>query len=159
MWPSLNSDAGRISITCTSSSAAKLEQLPSFGADRPIQAADATELQEKLDDTAVDAVINHLSGEFTDACLSALGRGGRMVICGRTAGQFSEIDTQELFLEHKRVIGSTMGTRADLERVVGLYEDGTIEPPVHETYDFDRAGQAFADMRNRDVIGNLVITP
>lgn len=152
-------DAMGVRSICTSSSATKLEQLPAFGADRLIQAADATELDEKLDDIEpVDAVINHLSGAFTGVCMSALDRAGRMIICGRTVEQFSEIDTQELFLEHKRVIGSTMGTQADLERVVGLYEDGTIEPPVHETYELGQAGQAFADMRSRDLIGNLVIT-
>ncbi|WP_136716569.1 alcohol dehydrogenase catalytic domain-containing protein [Halorientalis salina] len=153
-------DAMGVRSICTSSSEAKLDRLPAFGADQLIQATDVTELGEQLADVEpVDAVINHLSGEFTDACLSALGRGGRMVICGRTAGQFSEIDTQELFLEHKRVIGSTMGTQADLERVVDFYEDGAVEPPVHETYGLDRAGQAFADMRDRTVVGNLVITP
>lgn len=153
-------DAMGVRSICTSSSVAKLEQLPEFGADQLIQAVDVSELREKLNNIEpVDAVINHLSGEFTDACLSALDRGGRMVICGRTAGQFSEIDTQELFLEHKQVIGSTMGTQADLERVVGFHEEGAIDPPVHETYRLSRAGQAFADMRDRDVIGNLVITP
>ena len=145
---------------CTSSSAAKLEQLSAFGADHLVEAADAADLAKELKEFApVDGVINHLAGEFTDACLSALDRGGRMVICGRTAGQYSEIDTQDLFLGHKHVVGSTMGTQADLERVVDFYENGELEPPIHETYDLDRADQAFADMQNRDAVGNLVITP
>lgn len=77
----------------------------------------------------------------------------------RPAGQYSEIDTQDLFLGHKQAVGSRMGIQADLERGVGLFENGALLPPVHETYDLDSAGQAFADMRNRDVVGNLIITP
>jgi NADPH:quinone reductase-like Zn-dependent oxidoreductase len=144
---------------CTSSSESKLNQLSTFGADDLIQAADADELEVEMDGRKpVDAVLNHLGGEFTAVGLSALRRGGRMVICGRTAGQYSEIDSQDLFLEHKRVIGSTMGTEADLERLVGFLEAGVIDPPIHETYNLDAAGQAFATMENRDVVGKIVLT-
>ncbi|WP_436347136.1 quinone oxidoreductase family protein [Natronorubrum sp. FCH18a] len=153
-------DVMGVHTICTSSSAAKLEQLASFGADHLLPADDAEELATELEAFApVDGVINHLAGEFTDACLSALDRGGRMVICGRTADQYSEIDAQDLFLGHKHVVGSTMGTQADLERVVGFYEDGSLTPPVHKTYDLDRTGRAFADMKNRDVVGNVLVTP
>jgi NADPH2:quinone reductase len=153
-------DAMGIRSVCTSSSPEKLDQLSAFGADELLEAADADALGEKLEGLEpVDAVLNHLAGPFTDVCLSALRRNGRMIICGRTAEKYSEIDTQNLFLGHKRIIGSTMGTQADLERVVDLYEADAIAPPVHETYSFDDAGQAFADMQNRDVVGNLVVTP
>lgn len=145
---------------CTSSSAAKLDELAALGADHLVEAGSPAELASELDAfEPVDAVLNHLAGGFTDACLPALKRGGRMVICGRTVDQYSEVDTQELFLEHKRIIGSTMGTQADLERVVALYEDGALEPPIHGTYSLEEGGQAFADMRDRDVVGKLVITP
>jgi NADPH:quinone reductase-like Zn-dependent oxidoreductase len=145
---------------CTSSSAAKLDQLSAFGADHLVEAASPSALADELAAfEPVDAVLNHLAGGFTDVCLGALKRGGRMVICGRTVDQYSKIDTQDLFLDHKQVIGSTMGTQADLERVVGFYEGGTIDPPIHETYALGDGGQAFADMRDRDVVGKLVITP
>lgn len=107
----------------------------------------------------VNAVLNYLAGEFTAVGLSVLRRGSQIVICGRMAGQYSEIDTQALFFEHKRIIGSTMGTEDDLERVVGFFEDGTIDPPLYETYALDAADQAFADRGNRDIVGKLVITP
>lgn len=145
---------------CTSSSASKLEQLGEFGADHRVQVTDAAALEDSVSEFApVDAVLNHLGGAFTDPGLSVLRTDGRMVICGRTAGQYSEIDTQDLFLGHKQLLGSTMGTQADLNRVVEFVENGRFEAPVHATYDLDDAGQAFADMESRDVVGKLVITP
>lgn len=145
---------------CTSTSESKLDSLAVFGADHCLQVKSASALADAVGGLGpVDAVLNHLGGAFTDAGLSTLRRGGRMVVCGRTADQFSEIDTQELFLEHKQIVGSTMGTQIDLERTVGFVESGQFEPPVHETYNLDEAAQAFTDMAARDVVGKLVITP
>jgi NADPH2:quinone reductase len=82
-----------------------------------------------------------------------------MVVCGRTAGRYSTVDTQDLFLGHKQILGSTMGTQADLERIVEFVKHGAFEPPVHATYGLEETAQAFADMESRDVFGKLVVTP
>ena len=153
-------DALGAESVCTSTSESKLDALGAFGADHRVRVTDASALADDVAEFGpVDAVLNHLGGPFTRAGLSALRRGGRMVVCGRTAGRFAEIDTQDLFLEHKRLVGSTMGTQADLRRVVGFVEDGRFEAPVHATYDLDETGRAFADMESRDVVGKLVVTP
>ncbi|MFC6838356.1 alcohol dehydrogenase catalytic domain-containing protein [Halomarina ordinaria] len=145
---------------CTSTSSSKLDALGVHGGDHRIVVEDAEMLPDAVAEFGpVDAVLNHLGGPFTDAGLATLRRGGRMVICGRTADRYSTFDTQDLFLEHKQVLGSTMGTQADLERVVRFVEAGQFDPPVHETYDLEEAHQAFADMENRDVVGKLVVTP
>ncbi|MFC7156983.1 alcohol dehydrogenase catalytic domain-containing protein [Halomarina halobia] len=145
---------------CTSTSESKLERLEEFGADYRLR----VEAPDALEDAVaglrpIDAVLNHLGGAFTAAGVSVLRRGGRMVICGRTAGRHSTIDTQDLFLEHKRIVGSTMGTQADLERVVEFVENNRFEPPVHATYELEETGRAFADMVSRDFVGKLVVTP
>jgi NADPH2:quinone reductase len=82
-----------------------------------------------------------------------------MVVCGRTAGRSSEIDVPDLFLGHKRVEGSTMGTQGDLERLVALVADGELSPEVDATYSLAGTGSAFAAMQDRETIGKLVVTP
>lgn len=145
---------------CTSTSESKLGSLDEFGADHRVRVSDAADLEEAVAEFGpFDAVLNHLGGAFTDPGLSVLRTGGRMVICGRTAGRRSEIDTQDLFLGHKQVVGSTMGTQADLDRVVEFVEEGAFEPPVHATYGLEETDRAFADMEARDVVGKLVVTP
>jgi NADPH2:quinone reductase len=81
-----------------------------------------------------------------------------MVVCGRTAGGSSEIDIPDLFLGHKRVEGSTMGTQRDLERLVDLVADGDFSPEVDATYPLDETGAAFAAMQERAGVGKLVVT-
>ncbi len=144
----------------TSTSAAKLDRLSEIGTDFTIETDDPETLRDAVTDIgAPDAVLNHLGGEYTEMGLDVLRRGGRMVICGRTAGRRSEIDVPQLFLDHKHVIGSTMGTQTDLQTLVQLLADGTLEPVIDDEYDLSDTDQAFADMQNRDIFGKLVVHP
>lgn len=143
----------------TSSSSAKLEQLRALGLDHAIQGTDPDEIRPAVARVGEpDVVLNHLGGEYTALGLKALRRGGRMVVCGRTAGTRSEIDVPDLFLQHKRVIGSTMGTQTDLETLVDLVRSGKLEPEVDTTYPLEETAAAFEAMQNRDTVGKLVVT-
>ncbi|MBV0900933.1 alcohol dehydrogenase catalytic domain-containing protein [Haloarcula salina] len=144
----------------TSSSRAKLSRVESLGLDHAIESTDPDEIRAVVSDLGpVDGVLNHLGGAYTQVGLDVLRRGGRMAICGRTAGGTSEIDVPDLFLGHKRVIGSTMGTQGDLERLVGLVADGAFTPEIDETYPLEETGAAFAAMQDRESVGKLVVTP
>ncbi|WP_338742005.1 alcohol dehydrogenase catalytic domain-containing protein [Haloplanus salilacus] len=144
----------------TSSSASKLDTLTDLGVDHTVEGTDPDHLREAVGDIGTpDAVVNHLGGAYTGLGLDVMRRGGRMVVCGRTAGPTSEIDIGHLFRTHKRVIGSTMGTQADLERLVGLVADGDLDPRIDHTYPLDRTADAFAAMQDRETLGKLVVTP
>ncbi|MFB6123474.1 MAG: alcohol dehydrogenase catalytic domain-containing protein [Haloferacaceae archaeon] len=144
----------------TSSSAAKLDRVADLGADHTVLGSDPDELRAAVADVGTpDAVVNHLGGPYTELGLSLLRRGGRMVVCGRTAGDRSEFDVADLFLGHKHVVGSTMGTQTDLERLVSLVEAGDLTPEVDETYPLAATAEAFAAMRARETVGKLVVTP
>jgi len=143
----------------TSSSSEKLDRLDALGLDHAVQGTDPDGLRDGV--TAVgtpDAVLNHLGGPYTDLGLDLLRRGGTMVVCGRTAGRRSEIDVPDLYLGHKRIVGSTMGTQADLERLVDLVAAGELAPEIDETYPLAETGGAFAAMQDRETVGKLVVT-
>jgi NADPH2:quinone reductase len=52
-----------------------------------------------------------------------------------------------------------MGTRSELERLVGLVAAGQLSPEVDATYPLAGTGAAFAAMRDREGVGKLVVTP
>jgi NADPH:quinone reductase-like Zn-dependent oxidoreductase len=144
----------------TSSSQTKLNHLESLGLDYAIESTDPNEIRDAVIDIgSVDDVLNHLGGAYTQLGLDVLRRGGRMAICGRTAGGTSEIDIPDLFLGHKRIIGSTMGTQGNLETLVELVATGALTPEVDETYPLEETDRAFEAMQNRESVGKLVITP
>ncbi|QLG61840.1 alcohol dehydrogenase catalytic domain-containing protein [Halorarum salinum] len=143
----------------TSSSAAKLERVDSLGLDHAVQGTDPDSLRTAVGNVGTpDAVLNHLGGRYTELGLDVLRRGGRMIVCGRTADSRSEIDVPDLFLGHKRITGSTMGTQGDLRTLVELVAAGDLTPEIAGTYPLDGTRNAFAAMRNRESVGKLVVT-
>ncbi len=144
----------------TSSSAKKLDRLETLGLDHAVEGTDPDELKTAVEGIGTpDAVLNHLGGPYTGLGLELLRRGGRMVVCGRTTGNESEIDIPDLFLGHKRVIGSTMGTQPELRRLVDLVAGGELDPEIESTHPLEETAAAFAEMRERDAVGKIVVTP
>ena len=144
----------------TSTSERKLDRLEELGCTHTILSGDTDELVHEVRSIgSPDAVVNHLAGDFTQAGLEVMKRGGTMVICGRTAGRTSEFEAAPFFLRHERIVGSTMGTQPELETLVELLADGAFDPPVGDTYDLAATGDAFDDMLERDAFGKLVVEP
>lgn len=144
----------------TSTSERKLSELAALGVDHTVQSADTDEITEAMQDIGrADAMLNHLGGEYTSLGVKAVKRGGPVVICGRTAGGISEIDVQRLFLGHKEVIGSTMGTQGDLAAIVQLVADGHFDPAIGQEYALSETAQAFRDMEDRDAFGQQLVRP
>jgi NADPH:quinone reductase-like Zn-dependent oxidoreductase len=151
-------DALGLESVGTSSSGRKLDRVRELGLDRGVESTDIDTIREAVDGR-FDAVFNHLGGAYTGLGQSVLRRGGTMVVCGRTAGGESTVQVADLFLQHKRVVGSTMGTQGDLRRLLGLVADGEVDPVVDETYPLGETDAAFAAMQDRDQVGKLVVRP
>ena len=143
----------------TSSSRAKLDRTVQLGLDHAVRGTDPDALRSDVEAIGTpDAVLNHLGGDFTELGLDVLRRGGRMVVCGRTAGKRSEFDVGDLFLGHKEILGSTMGTQRDLETLVELVADGEVTPEIADTYPLTETGAAFEAMENRTTVGKVIVT-
>lgn len=144
----------------TSSSGEKLARVEREGLDHAIHTDDPDEMRvavERIGD--VDVTINHLGGPYTRVGAAVLRTDGAMVICGRTAGRYPDFDARDLYFGHKRILGSTLGTQSDLERLVGFVADGRLEPVVGEQYSLVETAMAFRDMQSRESVGKLVIRP
>ncbi|WP_396611916.1 alcohol dehydrogenase catalytic domain-containing protein [Haloferax sp. S1W] len=144
----------------TSSSRSKLDRMKAIGLDHAIHGTDPDDIRAAVREVGTpDAVLNHLGGEYTQLGLDVLRRGGRMVVCGGTAGRYSEIDVPGIFLKHKQLIGSTMGTQPELSTLVELVADGRLTPEIDETYPLAATADAFDAMQNRTSVGKIVVTP
>ena len=144
----------------TSTSAEKLDRLADLGCEHGVETADPEEMVREVRSVGeVDAVLNHLAGEYVEAGLRVLRRGGTQVVCGRTAGRTSEFAAAPFFLGHREIVGSTMGTQPELETLVSLVADGELDPVVGGTYPLAETGEAFREMAERGVFGKLVVEP
>lgn len=144
----------------TSTSERKLDRLRELGCDHTLQTGDPDEMVDSVADIGpVDATLNHLGGPYGRAGMEVLRRGGTQVVCGRTAGETMEIDLWDTYWNHKDLLGSTLGTQPDLQRVVDLSTEGALDAVVFDTYPLEETAQAFLDMSSREVFGNAVVTP
>ncbi|MGI8522667.1 MAG: zinc-binding dehydrogenase, partial [Nocardioides sp.] len=63
-----------------------------------------------------------------------------------------------IFFLQLRVIGSTMGTRAELASLVSLLDATGTKPLIDRTLPMDQARDGFAAMAAGDVFGKVVFT-
>jgi NADPH:quinone reductase-like Zn-dependent oxidoreductase len=107
----------------------------------------------------VDAVIEHIGGEVFDKSIRAVRSGGRIVTCGATAGFHPKIDLRHIFFRQIEVLGSTMGSKADLLAVLEHIAAGRLEPVVHKVLPLALAADAHRMLEERQAIGKVVLEP
>ena len=106
----------------------------------------------------VDAVMESV-GEATWAhSLRALKPGGRIVVCGATSGAVPPADLNRVFFLQLSVVGSTMGTRDELERLAVFLEQTGVRPKIDRIMPLEQARDGFAAMIAGDLFGKVVFT-
>ncbi|HUH08770.1 MAG TPA: zinc-binding dehydrogenase [Egibacteraceae bacterium] len=118
----------------------------------------AVEPGERLPER-VDAVLETV-GEATWAhSLRALRPGGTLVVSGATTGPNPPADLRRVYFRQLRILGSTMGTRGELEALVRMLVDTGVRPPIDSVVPLEDAKSAYARMEAGEVFGKIVLTP
>jgi NADPH:quinone reductase-like Zn-dependent oxidoreductase len=104
-----------------------------------------------------DAVIEHVGGEVFARSIRATRNGGRIVTCGATAGFTPEIDLRHVFFRQIEILGSTMGSKADLLAVLGHVAAGRLRPIVYRTLPLEDAASAHRLLESRAIFGKVVL--
>jgi NADPH:quinone reductase-like Zn-dependent oxidoreductase len=106
----------------------------------------------------VDVVIEHVGGEVFEKSVLATRWGGRVVTCGATAGFTPKIDLRQIFFRQVQVLGSTMGSKAELFRVLSLVAEGRLRPVVAKVLPLWEAAEAHRILEKRDIFGKVVLS-
>jgi NADPH:quinone reductase-like Zn-dependent oxidoreductase len=138
-------------VWATSRSEAKRERAVELGADAAF--ASGERLPER-----VDAVMETVGQATWDHSLKALKPGGTLVISGATSGHGPPAALNRIFFLQLSVVGSTMGTLAELERLASFCAERAIAPVIEDTLPLERAPEAFQALLAGDVFGKLVLT-
>jgi NADPH:quinone reductase-like Zn-dependent oxidoreductase len=143
--------AAGIRVWATSRSEDKRQKALELGADQVFDAG--ARLPER-----VDAVIETVGEATWSHSLKALKPGGRIVVAGATSGQAPPAELNRVFFLQLEVIGSTMGTRDELERLAALLATTGLRPNIHATMPLRDARPGFEAMIGGDVFGKVVFT-
>ncbi len=107
----------------------------------------------------VDAVMETVGRATWSHSIRALRPGGAIVISGTTSGpNLDDAELTRIFFLQLRVIGSTMGTSAELASLVTMLDATGVRPLIDREVPMESARDGFAAMAEGDVFGKIVLT-
>jgi NADPH:quinone reductase-like Zn-dependent oxidoreductase len=149
-------------VYATVGSEAKIAKANALGADAVIN-YQRERFEERVKaltaGRGVDVVVEHVGPLTWEGSLRVLATGGRLVTCGATTGPSAPLDLRYVFSRQLSLLGSLMGTRAELEVVSRLMGERKLRPLVDTVFPLREARAAQERMLNRDLFGKLILTP
>ena len=134
-------------VIATAGSPAKLEKARALGADEVVdylQQDFLAEVKRLTGRRGVEVVFEHVGKDTWEKSLLCACIGGRVVTVGATTGYDPPTDLRQVFFRQLSILGSTMGTAAELLQVLSFVEAGRLRPVVDRVLALAevRAGQA-----------------
>lgn len=107
----------------------------------------------------VDAVIETVGAATWSHSVKSLRPGGTLVISGATSGDRpAHAELTRIFFLELKVVGSTMGTKDELEDLLSFCTTTGIRPVIDAVLPLDRAREGFERMASGDLFGKIVLT-
>lgn len=115
--------------------------------------------QRRSHEGGVDVVVNFTGGDTWAPTLRCVKRGGSILVCGATAGFDPKEDLRYIWTFELKIIGSNSFYPADFESLLGMIQAGTMAPLIDTVLPLERAAEGLALIRDRKVIGKVIVTP
>jgi NADPH:quinone reductase-like Zn-dependent oxidoreductase len=147
-------------VIATTGSEAKIARAKALGADEVIDYGRqdlVAECKRLTGKRGVDCVVEHVGGEVFVKSVLAAAWGGRVVTCGATAGFTPTIDLRQVFFRQVQILGSTMGSKADLWEVLEHVKAGKLRPVVDRVLPLWEAAEAHRVIEAREAFGKVVL--
>lgn len=148
-------------VIATAGSPEKCARVAALGAHHVIdyRAQDFVAEVRKLTGKALVQVVFEHVGEATfQGSLKCLARGGRVVTCGATTGGNVPLSLHAVFFKGLSILGSTMGSKGDLRRILRMFEQGLFRPVLDRALPFAEVGEAHRLLEAREALGKLALT-
>jgi NADPH:quinone reductase-like Zn-dependent oxidoreductase len=142
--------AAGLRVWATARTPAKQAQAIELGAHEAF--ASGARLPERVD-TVIETI-----GEATWAhSAKSLKPGGRIVISGATSGANPPADLARIFFLQLQVVGSTMGTKAELADLLSFLRVTGLRPHIHRLLPLEAAAEGLTAMAAGDLVGKIVL--
>ena len=149
-------------VIATAGSDEKLEKARALGADEVVNYTREDwpkEVRRLTNKRGVDVVFEHTGAETWPGSILALAKDGRLVTCGATSGFDARTDLRQVFYRHLTLLGSFMGSKAELLDAMKFVERGAIRAVVDRALPLAEARRAHELMEDRAQFGKLVLVP
>ena len=131
-------------VIATTTDAAKIDRAKALGADHVLQTppADlAREVRRLTGGVMADVAFEHVGAALFMDALKCLRPSGRLVTCGSTSGPTVELDMRYIFSRQLRIMGSRMGSLAEMREAWKLVENGKVKPVIDTIFPLEQGKQ------------------
>ncbi len=155
-------------IACASSDE-KLRRLKEIGADEVVDYTKTDwskwavekygKPQRRSYDGGVDVVVNFTGGETWVPSLRCLKRGGKLLVCGATAGYDPKEDLRYVWSFEIEIKGSNSFYDDDLAGLMTMIQKKQIAPVIDKVLPLEQAREGLRLIQDREIFGKVVVTP
>jgi len=155
-------------LACASSDD-KVQRLKDLGADHVINYKETDfskwavdkygKPQRRTYEGGVDVVINFTGGDTWAPTLRCVKRGGKILVCGATAGHDPKEDLRYIWSFELKVIGSNSFYDENLKALMDMIQRRELKPVIDEVLPLERAAEGLRLIESREVFGKVVVTP
>ncbi|GAB7523212.1 zinc-binding dehydrogenase [Paraburkholderia sp. 2C] len=156
-------------VVAAAGSADKAERLKALGADHVINYKEVDfskwviekygKPQRRNYEGGADVVINFTGGDTWVPSLRCIKRGGSLLVCGATAGHDPKEDLRYIWSFEIRVMGSNSFYDDNLSALMELIRTKQISVQIDKVLPLEQAAEGLRMIRDREVLGKIVVTP
>jgi NADPH:quinone reductase-like Zn-dependent oxidoreductase len=149
-------------VIATAGSDDKLAKARELGADQLINHSTQDihqEVKRLTNKRGVDVVFEHVGEATWEKSMMSLAPGGRLITCGATTGPDVRIDLRYLFGRQLSVLGSFMGSKAELLEVLKFIFQRRLRPVIDTAFPLAEARAAHQRMERREQFGKIILHP
>ena len=150
-------------VIATAGNQQKMDKCSEIGADNVVNHREPDWYKKVRDITkkqgGVDIVFEHIGKNVFPQEVSLLKMGGTLVATGATTGYDSTIDLRFLFFKGTNLLGSTQGTKAELDQVIYWISRGKLKPVIHTKLPFSNMVEGHVMMAGAEQIGKIITSP
>jgi len=107
----------------------------------------------------VDVVINFTGGDTWVPSLRCIKRGGKLLVCGATAGHDPKEDLRYVWTFEINIVGSNSFYDDDLNGLMDLIQAGKMKPVIDKVLPLEQAAEGLRLIQDREIFGKVVVTP
>jgi NADPH:quinone reductase len=165
------SKAAGARVIATAGGPEKVEVCEGLGADVTIDYREKNFVEvvkEATEGRGADVIFDPVGGDVFDGSRRCIAFEGRIVVIGFAGGRIAEAPTNHVLVKNYAVVGMHWGlytrvmpdlVRRTHEDLIGLYQDGEIDPLIFETVPLNELPQSLKRLGDRGTYGKLVARP
>ena len=149
-------------VIATAGNQQKMDKCLELGADNVVNHREADwykKVREITKKEGVDVVFEHIGKNVFPQEVGLLKIGGTLVATGATTGYDSTLDLRYLFFKGTNLLGSTQGTKAELEQVIYWVSKNKLKPLISTTLPFSNMVEGHVMMAGAEQIGKILTNP